>query len=176
MKIHMGCGARYWADYVNIDIAPPEGGKVDIQADLRKIPLFNETADEITAIHVFEHFHYWEAAEVLKEWHRLLKPGGALIMELPDLLRCCQNFVDQCNGEQVGRPGRNPDQLTYWGIYGDPRAENPYMCHKWGWTPKTLSAFLKEHGFKVTAASNQTVFHSVGRGVRDMRIEAVKHG
>lgn len=174
MKIHMGCGARYWEGYTNIDIQPPEGGKVDIQADLRKVPLDDNVAEEIQAIHVFEHFYHWEAREVLQEWHRLLKPGGTLIMELPDLLKCCQNFVDQARGARVGKPNRDPNQLTYWGIYGDPRAENPYMCHRWGWTPDTLSAFLKENGFKVISKDKPTVFHAVGRGVRDMRVEAVR--
>jgi SAM-dependent methyltransferase len=174
MKIHMGCGARYWDGYINIDIQPPEGGKVDIQADLRKIPLDDGVADEIQAIHVFEHFYYWEAEEVLQEWRRLLKPGGYLIMELPDMLKCCQNFVQQAKGFHVGKQGKNPDQLTYWGLYGDPRPKNPFMCHRWGWTPQTLSAFLTERGFKVTNANLPTIFHSVGRGVRDMRVEAVR--
>jgi predicted SAM-dependent methyltransferase len=85
------------------------------------------------AIHLFEHLYRWEVEGALREWGRLLQPGGLLILELPDLVKCCKNYLE---GRMRG--GKNPDQLARWGIYGDPRSGNPYMNHRWGYSPDEL--------------------------------------
>jgi hypothetical protein len=54
------------------------------------------------AIHLFEHFYRWECERVLAEWRRLLKPRGRLVLELPDLHKCCLNIVKGRQGEAAG--------------------------------------------------------------------------
>jgi predicted SAM-dependent methyltransferase len=115
---------------------------------------------------VFEHFYRWEAEGVLREWRRLLKPGGKLILELPNLVKCCQNYLD---GRKRG--GKDPDQLARWGIYGDPRTGNRYMNHPWGYSPEEMIGLLTAAGFR-GAVERPTQFHPAGREHRDMRIEA----
>jgi ubiquinone/menaquinone biosynthesis C-methylase UbiE len=170
MKLNVGCGKRILDGYVNCDIArDPEAEKdPQILCDAKKIPLEDECADELMAIHLFEHFYRWQIEEVLTEWRRLLKPGGRLILELPNLVKCCQNYLDG-----RARGGKDPDQLARWGLYGDPRTGNPYMNHPWGYSPEELIEILTAAGFK-KAVEKQTVFHPAGRQHRDMRIEAVK--
>ncbi len=169
IKINAGCGKTYIDGYTNIDVALTPGRRSpDILCDMRKVPLGDGCASEILAVHIFEHFYPWEAIEVLREWRRLLIPGGALIAEMPDVIKCCRNLVDG-----VTREGRHPDQLGYWGLYGDPRHENPYMMHRWGWTFATIAPLLADNGF-VEMAEKETVFHSNGRRVRDFRVEARK--
>jgi SAM-dependent methyltransferase len=41
-------------------------------------------ADLIYACHVFEHVERQEAATVLRNWYRFLKPGGVLRLSVPD--------------------------------------------------------------------------------------------
>lgn len=166
MKLNIGCGKRKLAGYIGIDAVARDN--VDIVAPAHQLPLDPECADEILAVHVWEHFYLWECGAVITEWRRVLKPKGRLVLELPDLLKACRNLLDNRRIEN-----KDPNQLTMWAIYGDPTTGDPYMNHRWGWTPKTLSEFLAEHRFTdIKLATTQ--FHPAGREHRDMRIEATK--
>ena len=170
MKLNVCCGRRVLDGWTNVDVeaSPQAPHPPEILADARHIPLSDECADELMVIHGFEHFYRWECDVVIVEWKRLLKTGGLLVLELPDLIKCCQNVL---SGLMLG--GKDPDQLGMWGLYGDPREENPYMVHRWDWTPKSLRTFLKQHGF-VNIVDAETQWHPAGRRARDMRIEARK--
>jgi len=170
IKINACCGDRPRSGYVNIDIvASADGGPApDIVCNALSVPLPDGCAEEIMCIHGFEHFYRWECDNLVLEWKRLLMPGGRLVLELPDLLKCCQNIL-----AELEIPGRNPDQSGMWGLYGDPRLGSPFMGHRWGWSPKTLRRFLKGHGF-IDITDAVTQFHPAGRQARDMRIEAVR--
>lgn len=139
----------------------------DLISDIRKINLPDACAEEVMAIHLWEHLWRWECDEVIEEWKRLMKPHAKLVMEMPDLIKCCDNII-------AHRPGKaHPDQLGLWGLYGDPETRDPLMCHRWGWTFSTLKPFLTQHGFR-EVFERETQFHSNGRGIRDFRIEAIK--
>jgi len=177
MRLNIGCGQRTWDGYFNIDavrhpLAPRDPDLIyafDFDADgklVAPIPLEDGVVDEITGIHVFEHFYRWTCEAVVQEFVRLLKPGGRLILELPDLIKCCQNIIE-------GREGKEPDQLGRWGLYGDPRPKDKFMCHPWGWAPGELMTFLGGHGF-TNIQHLPTQFHKCGKLHRDMRIEAEK--
>lgn len=168
MKLNVCCGGRILDGWVNIDVAETPPKKLDIKCDARHIPLDDGSADEIMCIHGFEHFYRWEVDELIEEWKRLLQPGGKLILELPDLMKCCRNIL-----EGFTKAGKHPDQAGMWGLYGDPRTKNPFMSHRWGWSPQTLSAFLQEHGFRAIR-QEPTVFHPIGRERRDMRLVAIR--
>lgn len=166
MKLNIGCGNRRLSGYVGIDAV--SRAAADIVAPAHQIPLEDGCADEILAVHVWEHFYRWECPDVIAEWRRLLKPSGRLVLELPDIRKACHNFL-----HNVRKPGKDPDQLTMWALYGDPTTRDPGMIHRWGWTPETLQDFLQQHGFK-DMRYLPTQFHPTGRDVRDMRIEATK--
>lgn len=173
MKLNMGCGRHILPDYTNVDIQASEAAAPlvpDILCDLRTVPLPDQVAEEVMAIHVFEHFYYWETPAVITEWRRLLQPGGKLVLELPDLKKCCANIVE---GLGLDGGGKNPHALGLWGLYGDPREEDPYMHHKWGWCPETLTNLLVQFNFeRITEQATQ--WHRGGRKRRDMRIEAYR--
>lgn len=171
MKLNMGCGRHILKDWTNIDIKPAgRGADPDIICDLRKIPLPDGVAEEVMAIHVFEHFYLWEVPKLIMEWHRLLQMGGLLVLELPDLLKCCQNLLD---GLDMQAGSKNPLQMGMWGLYGDPRDEDIFMMHRWGWSPESLRTFLSQYGFgDIKEAPTQ--WHGAGKLRRDMRIEAIK--
>jgi ubiquinone/menaquinone biosynthesis C-methylase UbiE len=170
LRLNIGCGARVLDGWTNCDIQanqnaprPPE-----ILCDAKSIPLPDGCATELMAIHVFEHFYRWEVETVLAEWRRLLRPGGVLVLELPNLIKCCENYLA---GRMRG--GKDPDQLARWGIYGDPRTGDKFMCHPWGYSPEELQSILEANGFR-GVIHKPTTFHPAGRKHRDMRIEARK--
>lgn len=56
--------------------------KADVVADLNKpLPIENEVADTIISLSVMEHL--CEPQTMLNEAHRILKPGGSMILQVP---------------------------------------------------------------------------------------------
>lgn len=166
LRLNLGCGKWVLPDWFNIDaiVSPLAQRQPELLCDLRSIPLPDGCAREAMAIHVWEHIDRWECDRTMDEWARLLKPGGLLILEMPDLIKCCRNVIN-------GTEGKKPDQLGMWGLYGEP--VGPPMQHKWAWTYKTLAPFLEQHGFE-RIKEERTMFHLSGRDIRDFRVSAWK--
>lgn len=163
IKLNLGCGHKILDGYVNIDIvkSPKAIRDPELFCDLRKLNLKDNYADEAIAIHVIEHFFVWEVVDVLIEWRRVLKPGGLLVLECPDVLKAARNLLNKTDPQE-----------SMWGLYGDPLDCNEYMSHKWGWTPETLRLYLEQAGFGgIKETSPQ--WHGK-RCFRDMRLEAFK--
>ena len=145
LNLHLACGMDYQSDYINIDLYPTavsevagktEYAKIDAKFDVSSIPYPDNTIDTIRALHIIEHFDFHEGVRVLKEWNRVLKPGGKLIIETPDLLGTCKRFVED-------PPFRIP-------LYGQFFA-HPWIAgqtHKFLFTEEQLVCNLGWAGFK----------------------------
>ena len=74
-RLNVGCGTDIRAGYVNLDSVALPG--VDVVHDLRVLPLpfANESFDEVLCKDVLEHV---ELVPVMRELHRILRPGGRL--------------------------------------------------------------------------------------------------
>jgi SAM-dependent methyltransferase len=166
VKLNLGCGDKILAGYVNVDVAPSRAGKKpDVICDLHRLESFEDgAADEILAVHVVEHFWRWEVVDVLREWARVLKPGGSMILECPNLLSACQQFL--ADPEAFSGPGPE-GQRTMWVFYGDPRWRDPLMVHRWGYTPRSLARIMDEAGL---AEIRQEPAQFKLREPRDMRL------
>jgi SAM-dependent methyltransferase len=170
VKLNLGCGDKILAGYVNVDVAPSRAGKKpDVICDLHRLEGFADgAAEEILAVHVVEHFWRWEVVEVLREWARVLEPGGAMILERPNLLSACQQFL--ADPETFSGPGPE-GQRTMWVFYGDPRWRDPLMVHRWGYTPRSLAGIMREAG--LTDLRQEPAQFKL-REPRDMRIVGLK--
>lgn len=160
VKLHLGCGFKRWDGWTNIDLA--EG---DISADLRSLPFDDDHADVAAAIHVLEHFNPWEVQPLLKEWKRILKPGGKLILELPCMDKILY-YMTQCL--QMRQP--MDLQMTWLALWGDPRHHSVAMMHKWGYTKDQLRAEIVQAGF-CNIEMQEPKYHVAQR---DMRLVAFK--
>jgi len=98
IRLNLGCGDLLMKGWVNVDLYCE---LADVKSDVRKLPFPDEYADEIYSSHVIEHFHFKEAFEVLREWNRVLKPGGKITLETPDLYLSCKKFVESDNDYRV---------------------------------------------------------------------------
>lgn len=133
----------------------------DVEADIRKLPYDDGVADEILAIHVVEHFYFWEAAPLLTEWKRVLKPGGWIALETPNLVKCAVNLLTFLTSADQ----KTVVQMGMWGFYGDPNWRDPAMCHKWGYWPESLAGMLHHVGF-IDIDEQPAEFHQPARDFR----------
>jgi SAM-dependent methyltransferase len=170
VKLNLGCGDKILPGYVNVDVAPARAGhKPDVICDLRRLaPFTDDSADEVLAVHVVEHFWRWEVVDVLREWMRVLKPGGKMVLECPNLQSACEEFLrDPTTTSGPGQEG----QRTMWVFYGDPRWRDPLMVHRWGYTPRSLAAVMSEAGL-IDIRQEPAQFKL--REPRDMRMVGTK--
>ena len=132
----------------------------DVVCDLRALPFPDDYADEARAIHVIEHFYPWEAEDLLKEWLRVLKPGGKLAIECP----CMEKILALANVPHC------PPAMTYWGLFGDPRYKDPLMMHHWCYGQQQLVKVMAQAGF-VNMRPEYPQFH---QPIRNQRVVGQK--
>lgn len=170
LKLNLGCGDKILPGYVNVDVVESRKGKrPDVICDLHElVPFPDNSADEILSVHVVEHFWRWEVLDVLREWVRVLKPGGKMVLECPNLQSACEAFladpVMRSREDQAG-------QRTMWVFYGDPAWKDPYMNHRWGYTIKSLGEIMMQAG--LTDVRQEPAQFKL-REPRDMRVTGIK--
>ncbi len=125
--------------------------------------------DEVYLIHGIEHFYQWEGVELIRNIYECLKPGGFVVLEQPNIEVCARVMLGLMES-----PTRDPRSSGINGIYGDPKHENPWMCHKWGWTPDTLRYAAMEGGFNADRIKTGPALSRPFAKHRDFRLEAVK--
>lgn len=159
---NLGCGEKHWAGWVNVDTT--DG--MDLRADLRDLSaIASGSADAIAAIHTLEHFYAWEAEDLLREWMRVLKPGGKMILELPCLDKIFMYIADCIRDKK-----EMLQFMTILPLYGDPKHKDPLMMHKWSYFTSDLVALLQKIGMREIKIMSPRYHFAC----RDMRAEAIK--
>jgi predicted SAM-dependent methyltransferase len=127
--INVGSGQRPFdrkKGWTNVDIQ--ERWNPDVVADWRSMPMFEDgSADIIVAHQTIEHVGCGEAKPFFKEAYRILKPGGSLIITVPDLKALAKRWL----------AGQLSDYLYFvnlMGAYMDEESDR----HRWHYTFPSL--------------------------------------
>jgi len=140
LRLHLGCGGKHFDGYVNVDLWITDA--TDVICDITRLPWPDRSAAAIESYHVIEHISHKKIKKTLNDWHRVLKPGGKLVLECPHFDVAIREYLSG-----------NESRLL--NIFGRQRSKGD--THLYGYNPERLTRLLEEVGFKeIQEASPQS--------------------
>lgn len=101
-KIHLGCGDIILNGWINIDARNADHIHIHTdQIDLKEFA--DNSVGVIYLSHVLEHFDFNESLNLIELFFKKLKPGGALIISVPDFNALVKVYSINSNLEIVKR-------------------------------------------------------------------------
>jgi len=158
--LHVGCGPKdetqikgfnndNWKE-IRFDI--DKNVKPDLEGTLTDMSLVETgSVDAVYSAHNIDHIYPHEVRIALKEFYRVLKDDGIVVITCPDLQSICEAVVNDKLLEPLyeseeGHPISPIDILYGWRM--SIAQGNEYMAHKGGFTYTALNASFFEAGFK----------------------------
>lgn len=127
-------------EYVTLDIC--NSRNPDIIGDATALPVEDQSFEAVFSSHLLEHLSPRRYSNVLKEWYRILKPGGEMLVLVPNLAKAAEEILN------------DPERTIYVGQAGPVTAidmmvgiemnSDAPMNHRWGFTRETLALRAKE--------------------------------
>ena len=134
--IHLSCGKRFIPGWIHIDI--DKYAHVDYHQSVEKLPMFEDNyADLIYNSHQIAYYDRFQIQAVLKEWRRVLKPGGILRLSTPDFEKVVKVYHKHSNLS-----------LLYGFLYGRYETQNGPIFYRMIYDYTSLEATLLEAGFR----------------------------
>ncbi len=109
-RLNMGCGSRHMPGWLNADLNV--GPEIDLAGDVRRgLRLATGSIHYIVAMHMLQDLPYPDIPVVLREFKRVLIPGGVLRLGLPDLDKAIRAYiagdhdyfyVPNCDADAIG--------------------------------------------------------------------------
>ncbi len=169
MKLNVGSAQKRIEGFTNLDVLD-WSGNTDILHDLNSFPYpFEEGAvEEIHCRDALEHIAYFNTERVLREFYRILQPGGLLAVRVPDCGKAMQYFVEGrvCDcvpqktpemGAYVAKPncprcgGKAVMNTTRWLLSFTGAQKHEYDIHRMIFTTEMMREILERVGFREIA-------------------------
>ncbi|MBN2289549.1 MAG: methyltransferase domain-containing protein [Candidatus Glassbacteria bacterium] len=83
MRVELASGERPFDGYLHCDMRLL--GSTDLVCRVENLPFADNSVESLLASHIIEHFPYGNLVAVLIEWHRVLRPGGDILVITPNL-------------------------------------------------------------------------------------------
>lgn len=154
LGLNVGSGQRPFkpvfgeVHWINIDKVSRTEHVPDIVCDGDTLPYPDDHVGYVVLHHVIEHEGCGEAAGMIREAFRVLKPGGSLIVCVPDMHALAKGWMN----------GRISTQIYMTNVYGAYMG-NEADRHRWGYTSQSLAEFL------ASVASWDTIMSFNFRGI-----------
>lgn len=147
------CGGRNpWkpGEFLNVDIV--DLPKVDLVFDIRRrFPIEDGMIAEIFSAATLEHFQEKDNLHILREFFRILQPGGTLQVCTPDIETIAKGILE-------GADLRCINQHLFGKYKGD--ATEDYDVHRWMYPAPKMMEVLRSIGFtNVERIPNTTGLH-----------------
>jgi SAM-dependent methyltransferase len=158
LRVNLGAGPQKGSNYITVDQRAVDG--IDIRADIRHLPFEDGQLAEIHCSHLVEHFPDAEMrAKILPYWHRLLRPGGKLVVICPDAEAMMKRWAEGKFGYEDLR------EVTFGG------QEYEGNQHYNMFTPSSLEQILRQASFREV---RQIAVGRVNGKCLEMEFEAIK--
>jgi len=118
------------------------------------------SVDALYNSHVIEHLYAHEVPVALREFHRVLKPDGFVVLTCPDLQSIAEQVASGKLLEPAYQSGAGPvsaiDML--YGFRPALAAGNLFMAHRYGFTAASLGEHLTAAGFARTIVARSLTY------------------
>lgn len=147
------CGGRNPykpGEYLNVDIV--DFPQVDLVFDIReRFPIPDGVIAEVFSAATLEHFRRHHNEHILREFFRVLQPGGTLRVSTPDIEAIAKALLA---GEDLAVVNQH-----FFGRFKSEQTDD-YDVHKWMYPVKEMVRVLTETGFTdVAQVPNDTGLH-----------------
>lgn len=181
-QIEFGPGARL-PGFETLDIVA--GPHIDHVADAGgRLPFADGEFGLIYASHIIEHFPWYRTTDVLKEWRRVLAPGGSLEVWTVNALVVAKHLLDAEEKPGGANPDPwsrfNPDRNPYlWAAgrlfaYEKEQDGGQYNWHRALFTPRHLTDCLMRAGFSRTRPMKVSEVRGHNHGAINLGIQATR--
>jgi predicted SAM-dependent methyltransferase len=140
--VQLGGGGCRIESFCNIDASV--FCPADVIARVERLKLRSGSVATIYTSHTFEHVPRVKALPTLREWYRVLRPGGKLYILVPDFEALCRIYLRSLASydEPTGRFAADQSRDI---IYGGQTTK--YDSHYGGYSRTTLTRMLRDVGF-----------------------------
>lgn len=184
-KLEIGPGHRRIPGFETLSVVPERN--VDyITNAIGRLPFSDDTFTVVYASHVLEHIPWPVAVNVVKEWIRILKPGGVLEIWVPDGVKICDAWLDfELRGNERwkddGWPVFNPDMdACRWANarllrFGDgPGGDRETNWHHGFYSPRYLCKILEQSGLQEVRLMDRSEVRGYDHGWINLGARGIK--
>lgn len=146
-KLHPHFHGPQWRE-IRLDLDPAV--RPDIVCSITDMtPVSANAVDAIWSSHNLEHLQRHEVPAALAEFSRVLKPGGFLLLTLPDLQNVARLVAEDRLEDPAYTSSSGPITALdmIFGHTASLAGGNSLMAHRTGFTARTLQKVLTEAGF-----------------------------
>lgn len=184
--LEIGPGKRRIEGFETLDVV--KGKHVDHVGDARGLPFPDARFDLIYASHVIEHIPWYETAATLREWVRVLTPGGTLELWTVDALFIARALVEYEETSEWLGPKLGPGSWKDAWIQANPylwmagrifaysksgTAGDPFWHRAW-FTPRSLASAMTHAGLVDVQPLDRSQVRGKDHGIINLGMRGVK--